>query len=385
MCITELDRGGAEKAFVRIALGLQQHGWTVRVLSLRDQGVMAEPLLAAGLEVVALGCGHLLDLRCFPRLWRQLRNHPCDVLLTFLHQANLYGRLAARAAGVPVVVSGIRVADRRPWLLQLDRWTRCCVDHYIAVSPSVASFHAAACGIGHGKVTPICNGVDFPDHRDTRRGRSQKLLGTNPRIQRAAVQTAAVDTQPHRQLLFVGRLTEQKNPLLLLDVLQQLPASLRDVCDLTFIGDGPLKAELQQQVERRGLTNSVRLMGAVDDVTAYFREADVLLLPSRWEGLPNVALEAMAAGVPVVASRVDGVCDVLTDGETGWLLDSFDPCPWGNAVTQVLTDEAGTARRVQTARRLAEQHFSWPGAVAAYDRLLRQLRSESRRRRGGIQ
>lgn len=363
LCITELDRGGAEKALVRIACGLQDSGWSVRVISLRDAGVMAEPLRRSGIEVVALHCGGMADLRCYGRLREQLRTHRSDVLLSFLHQANVYGRLAGRAAGVPVIVSGIRVADRRRWVLMTDRWTRRRVDQYIAVSPSVARFHAAACGIPDKQMSAIPNGVDSVSTDTGTASRWFEIEGPSARPEPL-------------NLLFVGRLTAQKNPLLLLDVFERLAQELRTSATLTYVGDGPLKSQLQQQITSRGLQKSVRLVGAVDDVRPFWQTASVLLLPSRWEGMPNVVLEAMAAAVPVVASSVDGVSDVLTDGETGWLVKEADPERWAQ-VLQTLVEQPGEVRRrVKAAKTLVERDFSWSSVVQQYDGLLRSLRDQ---------
>lgn len=361
LCITELDRGGAEKALVRIACGLQDSGWSVRVISLRDAGVMAEPLQQSGIEVVALQCGGMTDLRCYGRLREQLRKYRTDVLLSFLHQANVYGRLAGRAAGVPVIVSGIRVADRRRWVLRTDRWTRSRVDHYIAVSPSVAKFHAAACGIPDEQMTAIPNGVDSVSADPETASRWFEIEGPSARPEPL-------------NLLFVGRLTAQKNPSLLLDVFERLSREWRTSATLTYVGDGPLKSQLQQQITSRGLQDCVRLVGAVDDVRPFWLTASALLLPSRWEGMPNVVLEAMAASVPVVASCVDGVSDVLTDGETGWLVKEADPEHWAQ-VLQTLVDQPGQVRRrVHLAKTLVKSDFSWSSVVRQYDALLRSLR-----------
>ena len=106
-CITELDPGGAERALVRIAVGLRELGWEVNVVSLRDAGSLASPLRAADIPVRALECGGFLDIRAVLRLRQVLKEQQTRLLVCFLHQANIVGRIAGRLAGVPVVVSGI--------------------------------------------------------------------------------------------------------------------------------------------------------------------------------------------------------------------------------------------------------------------------------------
>ncbi|MEJ7591486.1 MAG: glycosyltransferase [Planctomycetaceae bacterium] len=161
MAINELDIGGAERAFVRIAIGLKSLGWIVRVISLRDAGPLAEPLLEAGISVEALHCVGAADFRAVRRLQLALQKNPPSVLLTFLHQANIVGRLAAKRSGVKTVVCGVRVADRR-WAMRIPEWlTKRHVTHYVAVSRTVAQVHRDLCGIAPKCVDTIYNGVDL--------------------------------------------------------------------------------------------------------------------------------------------------------------------------------------------------------------------------------
>ena len=163
MAINELDVGGAERAFVKIAIGLQSRGWSVNVISLRDAGPLAEPLLQAGVSVEALHCCGGADLRAINRMELALRKNPPSVLLTFLHQANIVGRLAAKRAGVQTVVCGVRVTDRR-WRVRVLEWlTKKHVTHYVAVSQSVAKVHCDLCAIAPQCVNAIYNGVDLED------------------------------------------------------------------------------------------------------------------------------------------------------------------------------------------------------------------------------
>ncbi|MEZ6130691.1 MAG: glycosyltransferase [Planctomycetaceae bacterium] len=351
MCITELDVGGAEKAFVRIALGLQNLGWDVRVVSLRDSGVLSDELAAAGISVTALGCGGFFDGRTFFRLRHELRINPSRILLCFLYQANVYGRLAARFGGGPVVISGIRVADRRKLVVWSDRWTRCWSAHYVAVSQQVAQTHAALCGIPADKICWIPNGVDIP--------LSSELL-------------AAAERPPLR-LLFVGRMTQQKDPLTLLQAFQRLPEPLRHRTTLDYVGEGPLAATLEAEIERSGLSSQVRLLRQRSDVPDLMRASTVLVLPSRWEGLPNVILEAMANQLPVIATDVDGIRELIRPAQSGWLVPAGNPSALAVAITQAL--ESPELRRMfaEESQRVVAKGFTWPAVIAEYDRLLRRF------------
>ena len=163
--ITELDHGGAERALVRIVTGLDRSLWEPQVISLNNRGPLTEPLKAAGIPVTAIGAGRVRSPR---GLWRAtigltqcLKEQRPEVLQTFLFHANITGRLAAKRAGVPVVVSGIRVAEKRGrWRLTLDRLTDHLVSRHVCVSQSVADFSISESGLPESKVVVIPNGVD---------------------------------------------------------------------------------------------------------------------------------------------------------------------------------------------------------------------------------
>ena len=274
LCITELDVGGAEKALVRIAIGLKNLGWEIDVVSVRDRGPLAQKLEEADIPVAALHCRGLLDVRAIFRLTRHLKKCRSTILMCFLHQANLAGRFAARLTGVKVCISGIRVADRRWQVVWTDRLTRWLVDHYVAVSQNVADEHSRLCRISSKKITAISNGVEIdlpkPSHESSNENRNR--------------------------ILFVGRLTPQKAPIDLLDAYQRLPQDLRQTTQLTFVGEGPQRSLLEARIQELDLQGHVELVGQSDDVPKFLATADLFVLPSKWEGLPNAALRGNGCG-----------------------------------------------------------------------------------------
>ncbi|MBC7965175.1 MAG: glycosyltransferase [Fuerstia sp.] len=369
MAITELDVGGAERAFVQIAIGLKSLGWIVRVISLRDAGPLAEPLRQAGISVEELQCGGPLDFRAIHRMKLALLKNRPSVLLTFLHQANIVGRLAAKRAGVKTVVCGVRVADRR-WAVRIPEWlTRRHVSHYVAVSRSVAQVHCNVCGIATEKIKTIYNGVDL--------GKIAAAVA----VSRSELRCSDSD----QVILCVGRLSLQKAPLDVVeafDELRRLDPSGHAHRKLVFVGDGPLQSAVENLIRKKRLEDNVRLLGWRSDVASVMKAATVLVLASKWEGLPNVILESQAAGLPVVATAVDGCLEVIDDGQTGRLFPPGDTQRLAHILHELLGSRNGSvdAPRVTRARLASNAlafaaRFSWEKCVAEYDALLRKLQS----------
>jgi len=358
MAITELDIGGAEKAFVAIAKGLAGRGWNVRVISLRDAGPLAETLRAAGIPVTALNVGGFLDARAVWRMKAALQKHPCDVLLTFLHQANIAGRLAARWAGVRSVVCGIRVADRRWSVIVPERLTSKLVDQYVAVSKTVGDVHQRLCHLSTDRMLAIPNGVDAG------------AIGQTAGVDRSLIGCQATD----KIVLCVGRLSQQKAPLDVLHAfarMKQQQFANGSVVKLVFVGDGPLLPALKRGIAEHGLQDSVQLIGWSPDVWAIMKASDLLVLASHWEGLPNVILEAQAAGLPVVASDVDGCRELITDGVTGRLFRAGDV----DHLATVLAESFESPQLLQSYTVAAlsgiQQHYRWETCIARFHDLLR--------------
>ena len=185
-----------------------------------------------------------------------------------------------------------------------------------------------------------------------------------------------------RRLLCVARLTTQKGQDVLLRALPAVRAAAGPVV-LTLLGDGPERASLQSLAATLGIAEAVRFEGTVADVGPYLAEASVFVLPSRYEGMPLALLEAMAAGVPVVASAVPGNREVVRDGVNGVLVSPEDPEALAAGLTTILTDRGMAARLAATARINVADRYS---VATMADRTLGVYRSvlEAGARRAGM-
>jgi glycosyltransferase involved in cell wall biosynthesis len=178
------------------------------------------------------------------------------------------------------------------------------------------------------------------------------------------------------QLLFVGRLVHQKGLDLLLPALaqlQQLP------WELVIIGDGPQREPLQQMAAELGLAERIRFAGwqRGADLEAEYQHANLFVLPSRHEGMPNVVLEAMASGLPVLATRIAGNEELVLPGETGELVPPENSAALQSALEHLLPDASLRQRMGKAGRARVEAHFSWASAARQYLSLMESARGKA--------
>ena len=358
LAITDLDPGGAEKALVELATRLDRTRFEPVVYCLSplppaDVASCVPPLRQAGVEVHDLGVRSSRDLPRAMARWKALLQRQKPLLLqTFLFHANLAGRWAARRAGVRRVISGIRVAEPRQWHRWADRLTSRLVDRYVCVSHAVARFSWQQAGLPQEKLVVIPNGIDlakYPAAAASRRLPAGLPLG-------------------RRLVVCVGRLDRQKGLDWLLRTAPQWLGQLPD-CDLVLVGKGPDQSRLQELACRLGIAGRVCFAGWRADVPEILAASDLLVLPSRWEGMPNVVLEAMASRRPVLATSVEGVLELL--GEE----DEAQTVSWGDSqglvakLVRLLSDRQLAEELGEKNRRRAEQEFSIDSVVAAYQAL----------------
>ncbi len=357
LCITDLEIGGAERCLVELATRANPERFRCVVYCLAPQPKSPQnsclPMLeAARIETHCLGArGAWL----FPWVLRQLRRlliaQQPHLVQTFLFHGNMVGRIAARNAGVPRVVSGIRVAQRRPrWRLWVDRLTDRLVDRHVCVSGSVARFSQEVGGLPAGKLTVIPNGVDL--RRFSARNRADLVpLGV---------------AENRRVVVCVGRLTEQKGLAWLISSAASWLERVPD-CDLLLVGRGPMERRLRWMCEELGIGERVHFAGWRADVPEILAASDLLLLPSAWEGMPNIVLEAMASRLPVVATDVEGVAELLGSEAGRQTVPYGDSQALGNKVVTLLENRQEAARLGAENRRRAEERFDLARMVNAYE------------------
>lgn len=356
--ITELELGGAERCLANLGGGLDRERFSPRVYSLAPRPAAGRDQLVRQLEAADVPV-EFLDVASKFQFWTAvrrmtvaLREHPPDLLQAFLFHANIVGTIAARRANVRCVVTGVRVADPSRCRLWTERAFSGRVDRIVCVSESVAE-HCRRAGYPGGRLHAIPNGIEIEAYRSTRPLPLDELrVGANRGV-----------------ILFVGRLDEQKGVDWLLAasprLLERLPGH-----DLVLVGDGPERARLERQAEAAGIAERVHFVGRRDDVPRILRAAKVLVLPSRWEGMPNVILEAMATGIPVVATRVEGVVELLgADLARDQTVDHGDSDALVDCVTRICSEETIARQLGRRNEQRAAQSFSLRRMIEAYESL----------------
>jgi glycosyltransferase involved in cell wall biosynthesis len=366
LVITELEVGGAERCLANLAAGLDRNRFAPVVYSLaprpRDE---AQPLVRglteAGIATRFVGVRSAWQ---FPVAVRRLRRMLCDqrpeIVQTFLFHANVVGALAARGSGATRTVFGMRVADPSRRRLIAERTLAARVDRLVCVSRSVADFYVHRGRVPTEKTVVIPNGIDVASYRGV-----------------TAADPVALGLPAGRQtVVYVGRLHAQKGLDWLLQLMPQVLSQAPDF-DLLMVGQGPERGRLEKQVVSLGIQDRVHFAGWRPDVPAILRASRLLVLPSRWEGMPNAVLEAMASELPVVGTRAEGVMELLGDAAEEQTVASDDRDGFVRTLLDLLGDDERAQRIGQQNRQRAAQHFSLDAMVAAYQQLYESLlRSE---------
>ena len=352
--------GGAEEMVLNLVRHLPER-FRPAVCCIHTAGPIGEEIRKTGVPFDVLGLTpgvsrpwDVWRLRAF-----LARTQP-HIVHTFLLTASLYGRLAAILARVPIVI-GTEVniyENKRVHHALAERWLMSGTATVIASAESVREYYIKQIHADPRRVEVIYNAVDW-----------SALVTT---MTRATMRSALGIPADAHVIAIIARLTEQKAHRVLIDAVHATPALAH--AHLLVVGDGELRGDLVQQVDALGLGHRVHFVGARRDLGDLLNASDVFVMPSLWEGLPLSMVLAMGAGLPVVATRVAGIPEVVRHDETGLLVEPGDAVSLGRALAR-LAGDAGLRRRLgDAARAFVHPRFGADGYVrrvtALYDRLL---------------
>ena len=298
--------------------------------------------------------GHLRAVRTLTRI---LKSGSYDLVHAHGLRAAMDGTLAARRAGVPAVVtlhnlikpdvSGRLTARLFGWVEPFV--VRAGAKTFVP-SAEMAGDLTARTGLAPGRIEVLHAGAGE---------------APTPRRSRAEVRAEVGVSGDDRLVVSVARLHPQKALDVMLDAVASLPANVT----LVVIGEGPLRGDLEAVAERLGVAGRVRFLGFRTDVADYIAAADVFCLSSLWEAVPLAAQEAVLLGVPVVATDVGGLPELIVDGASGRLVPKNDASALAKALEETLSDEGRARRFAAAARRHYGEHFSRAAVLSRLERL----------------
>ncbi|QDT31874.1 glycosyltransferase [Thalassoglobus polymorphus] len=356
-CITELDPGGAEWALFHIVSRLDRTKWTPQVYCLSSGGGLVSRFEEQGVPVKCFGAKSRRDLKVFRWLEAELRKFSPEIVQGFLFHGNIVSRIAGSRAKVPIRLAGHRVAEReKRWHLWIDRLTKKLVQHHVCVSSGVAQFLLKKLRIEASQLTVIPNGID-PNIKLGDFGGLREELGLGSQT---------------RMILAVGRLHRQKGFKTLLEAFRKNAQEWTDA-HLVIVGEGAERGSIEAFVERYSLYDRVTLTGFRPDIPELMSEADLFVLSSLWEGMPNVVLQAMLMQLPVIATDVEGVADLITNGVSGCIVKPGSVKELRTAMQDFLADDTTAQEMAKKAKAVVVKEFTWDRVAREYDQLYQSL------------
>lgn len=359
--IHRLDVGGMENGLVNLLNHMPVERYRHAIICMTDYTRFSERLQREDVSLHALHKREGKDLGVHRRLWRLLRELRPAIVHT-RNLATLEGQVTAALAGVRARVHGEHgwdIADldgSRDKHRHMRRLVRPLVGRYIALSRHQMDYLQQRVGVGTGRLTHICNGVD------TGRFHPRESARTGPWPPGFASPEDIV-------IGSVMRMQAVKAPLDLVEAFIALRESAPvpfERLRLVIVGDGPLRTQARQRLEAAGVAQQAWLPGAREDIPECLRAMDLFVLPSLAEGICNTILEAMASGLPVIATEVGGNPDLVTPGKTGALVPAGTPAALAEAIRNALAHPGARKRMGQAARIRAEAAFSMDAMVAGY-------------------
>ena len=344
--MTSFDPGGTERQMTELVRRLDPSRWTVHVACLHARGAWLPRVAEVAASVAEFPvttfkgtrtARALCDFASWCRAQRIRLVHTSELY------SNIFGLPGAALAGVPVRIGNRREInpDKTSGQIAMQRAAYAVANKVIANSRAAAARLLFERVPAH-KVAVVANGLDFDcvQHRQAR----AKL----------------------RKVVMVANLRPEKGHDVLMDAAVDVLRRFPDA-EFEFVGGGPELEPLLARAESRRMAHAFTFLGHRDDVAARLAQADIFVLPSRSEAFPNAVLEAMAAGLPIVASGVGGILELVDHGKTGLLVPPGEPQPLGDAICRLMAEPAYAAQLGDAARDQAHARYSFDRMVAGFE------------------
>ncbi|MEC9293731.1 MAG: glycosyltransferase [Chloroflexota bacterium] len=357
--ITSLEVGGAQHGLLLGLPRFDSEKYEHIVCSLMDRIQMAVQFQRAGIEVHSLGLKTKIDFSSAIRLRTLLKEINPDILHTYLLHSNVLGRIVGRLTGVPKIIGSERtIGQAGYWGRLLTKLTNPLTDAVEVNSQTGATVIENSLGVPREKIEIVRSGVNLDEYsKPTKRTEIRTELGLN---------------QDQHLVLYMGRLRSVKGVEFGIRSFS-LVKNKRPNLYMALAGEGEQLCNLKKLVNSLGIDDHVKFLGVRNDLPDLLAAADSILMPSLKEGFPRTAIEAMAAGKPIVATRVGGTPEAIIDGETGILVPPEDIYTMANALLSLVDNPALRQQLGTAGAKLARKNFSINSYVDRLNELYCQL------------
>ncbi|MGA9756627.1 MAG: glycosyltransferase family 4 protein [Desulfobaccales bacterium] len=352
--LQDLEFGGTQRHILELAHRLDSAQFQVEVWLMIARDDMVPIARARGIPLVWLSRGQHVGPASIINLWRRLQTTRVDLLVALTVIPNIWGRILGRLHRVPLIVGNCRGGTDPQ--LQAERWLWPLAHHIVCNSRALKDALTRGYGVPADHLTVIPNGVDTGFFQPP----SSAAKNGGPLI-----------------VLSIARMVEDKDHDTLIRAFQLVIQS-HPRAELWLVGNGPRQPVVELKASRCLPPERVRFIPGQSDLRPLLHQASLLVLSSRDESLPNVLLEAMAAGLPVVATRVGGVPEVVMPGKTGWLAPPGDPAALAAAISHLLDNPETRLTFGRAGRRRVERDFSLAAMINRHQQVLARLTAQTR-------
>ena len=337
-----LGRGGAERQLIYMLRALQNAGVSTRVLCLTRGEALEEEIRAMGIEVKWVGASRWRPIRLC-RIIQELRRRPADIVQSAHFYTNIYAAVAGRLLGISSIGAVRSDLSSELECNGMLGWGQLHLPKLLICNSKLARQRALAKGIQSDHIHLIPNVADVPELRKQSDGNGEDGV----------------------RILFAARLTQEKRLDRFLGAVRKIADSRPDLNFKAMIaGDGPLRARLEDLADSLDLRGRyVEFLGELADLKSTYEKSDLLVLASDWEGTPNVLLEAMGFALPVVATNVGGVPELVRNGENGFIVETNDAESMANSIVALIENPELRKSMGASGRRIVLENYS-PSSLA---------------------
>lgn len=355
-----MEIGGAEKFFYDLIKHLDKEKFAPQLATVIGGGALENDFRALNIPLHIFGSRRIRywsGIKQFYQLYCLFKKEKPQIVHTQLFAADLWGRLAAKLAQVPIIITTEQnINYDQSWIRELlKRITYNFADATVAISSAVKRYARYKYKVPKEKISVIPNDVDVAEF--------EKQLALAPAIK-----------QPRSVILTVGRLVEQKGQKHILEAFACLKD--KEKYELWLAGEGTLHADLEQLAKHLGIAGQVKFLGSRRDIPTLLKQADLFVFPSLWEGLGIAVLEAAIAKVPIVATAVDGILDIIEDNETGYLVEAGDSEDLQFAMEKMLANPGRAKFMAEAAYQKVKNNFDIKVVVKKYEELYENFASK---------